>query len=312
MQLLDIGRKVASTSGVAWSPTQVLHLHMAWLNERLQVIDNSEEDILKREITEWCNFLSGCGFTLDYILSEFCAWKYEYVALQPSASRRLNLAYLEIRTLLSPWITGPPTAAPPSDRRLQPVEYGEEVPANRRHEYHGPSGLMHPDRLQTIPSHDVFRQDESDRDNDFQKERPVDDAFKGMHPDRLQMSLANSLPNDWDISDPEHSLPVKTEEGEDSKCFPSYLTGSNCVGYGDKGTATSPAKALQKLEKKAKGKIAASKKNIRKKNRKPNHSNVYLPEVKLERPPQGYICNLCGVPGVSLDVGLERDYAWLT
>ena len=312
VQLVDIEQKVASTSGVAWSTAQAFHLYIAWLNERLQVIDNSDEDSVRREITEWCNFLRGCGFTADYILNEFCTWKYEYVALQPSASRRLNIAYLEIRGLLGPWVPESPAAAPPFDRRLQPVEYEEEVFTNRRHEYHDPSGLMHPDRLQTVASHEVSRHDDPDRDNDFQKERPVDDAFTGMHPDRLQMSLANSPPNDWDTSDPEHCPPGETEEGGNSKDFPSYLTGSNRVGQGDKDTALSPATASQKLEKTAEGEIEASKKNIRKRKRKSKTPKVSLPEVKPDRPPQGYICYRCGVPGVSLDAESDRDLACLT
>jgi hypothetical protein len=80
----------------------ILRIYLDWLNERLQVIDNSDQDAFAEEIGDWCQSLARRGYTNETVLEEFHVWQADLLDREPSTSRRINLAALEIRHLLKP------------------------------------------------------------------------------------------------------------------------------------------------------------------------------------------------------------------
>ncbi|KAK3688397.1 hypothetical protein B0T22DRAFT_439944 [Podospora appendiculata] len=91
------------------SKKRILHVFMAWLNERLMVIDNSDEVALKKEISEWCATLRACSYDDQILSNAFNEFQREQAVVEPSSSRRLNFAWLEIRDFLD---NHPPPASP--------------------------------------------------------------------------------------------------------------------------------------------------------------------------------------------------------
>ncbi|KAK3323619.1 hypothetical protein B0T19DRAFT_210127 [Cercophora scortea] len=109
------------------SKKRVLHVFMAWLNERLMVIDNSDENALKEEISEWCSTLRACSYDDQILASAFNDFQREQAVIEPSSSRRLDLARLEIRDFLD---NHPQPASPLPPNPKQEPDYQ----------------IMHPDR----------------------------------------------------------------------------------------------------------------------------------------------------------------------
>ena len=77
-----------------------LHVFIAWLSERLTVIDYSDEGVFNKEITAWCYLLMRRGYSGEAVIQAFEDWQREQLIIEPSISRRLHLAGLEIMCIL--------------------------------------------------------------------------------------------------------------------------------------------------------------------------------------------------------------------
>lgn len=138
-QLIDLVRRRIPD---VISESRRLGIFYAWLNDRLGMIDVSDDEAFRNEIHAWCTTLGKCGFEPKEILREYHAWKSEHALMEPSSSRRLDLANVELTTMLGPHIRGPITPILPACR----LTY-KDPPAPRRNAATGEHGNMHPDRL---------------------------------------------------------------------------------------------------------------------------------------------------------------------
>jgi len=136
------------------SESRRLGIFYAWLNNRLGMIDASNGEAFRSEIHAWCTTLAAkCGFEPKEILREYHAWKSEHTLLEPSSSRRLDLAHVEITSILKPHIRGPITPIQPACRLI----YTDPPGGNTATEH----GNMHPDRL--MQTRDVIDVEEWER-----------------------------------------------------------------------------------------------------------------------------------------------------
>ncbi|KAK3944788.1 hypothetical protein QBC46DRAFT_240623, partial [Diplogelasinospora grovesii] len=96
MQLLD---RIDKNFPSEISEKRLLHIFVAWLNERLLVIDTSDEGAFSQEIKSWCYFLRMCSYDDDAVGDSFKDWQSEQLVIEPASSRRLYLAELEIASI---------------------------------------------------------------------------------------------------------------------------------------------------------------------------------------------------------------------
>lgn len=240
-----IDKKLPADENV--SRKRLLHIYIAWLNERLALIDNSDEETVRKEIREWVDFLRQCQNTDLFLAHCFAIWAADHTKLEPTSLRRLNFTWLELQAILD-LDGGENYVRQESYDRLSTPQNSLESPqaSNIRppDSVHSPHsdrmdpqgdvniiddhyGTMHPDR---------HRQPLSD------DEAEIEDAHWGsMHPDRYRQSLkgdeAEIDDSRWGSMHPsryKQSLKDRDEELEDGQPVevpPSFLTGANHLVY---------------------------------------------------------------------------------
>lgn len=187
--LSELNDKIDEASDEELSCTTMLHSYMAWLNERLQVINNSDQEVFTQEIAKWCTTMGMRGYNDTTILDGFEEWRSDHLSKEPSSSRRLNLAGLELHTLFqSPFRDRAMIARRPIARRPERSTSGSHSPSEE---------ITLPFRSASSaynPAAQVHLGEPNLKEREYFKPRPSslfirgaahDDIFGNMHPDRL-------------------------------------------------------------------------------------------------------------------------------
>ncbi|KAK0715021.1 hypothetical protein B0H67DRAFT_231719 [Lasiosphaeris hirsuta] len=313
ISLDDLKREIKEKFPAPFGDGRRLHVFMAWLHDRLTVIDTSDKRVLSREINEWATFLVASKYDKLDLAGAFEDWCHEQSAIDPSSAGRLKMAAQEIEIVLSlsfanlrhrkqaimaeremipmrgfaalrPSFSGlyqvPEAYEPPDDN-------GSDTQANEAIEFNETSrvneasmvfGNIHPDRLSAM---------NDPVEVDVHEDSP---AYRNLHPNQLRDISATAIDLDtWkapfiDLSSGDDS---PNRQNEENPTHVPFLTGANTMvlengrlpgemdreivrAGGDSGP--DPATHL-------------------------HYSRYFEAGSSQEKPPMGYVCNICRVHG---------------
>ncbi|KAM7217028.1 hypothetical protein V8F06_007543 [Rhypophila decipiens] len=198
------------------STRRLLHIFFSWLNERLTIIDNSDEDVVRNEIQTCVDCLRTCHIP-DIVMAEnFKIWESEHVKIDPLSARRLGLAWVELQEVLT-LDRRPEHSTQAQGNQFTSEENVELSQFPDGHDpNHAPEPTCHQEDIDMAEDHrgdmppDRCRQSGQEGDVDVD-----DDHWGGMHPDRFKKSLLDPI----------------IEEEQESEDNLSFLTGANHLVY---------------------------------------------------------------------------------
>ncbi|KAM7202831.1 hypothetical protein V8F33_002489 [Rhypophila sp. PSN 637] len=196
------------------STRRLLHIFFSWLNERLTIIDNSDEDIVRKEIQTCVDCLRTSQIPDKVMAQNFKVWESEHVKIDPLSARRLGLAWVELQEVLT-LDRKPEHSTQAQGNQFTPEENVEPSQSPDGHDpNHAPGPTSHQEDIDMAEDHrgdmppDRGRQSGQEGDVD-------DDNWGGMHPDRFKKSLLEPI----------------VEEEQESEDDLSFLTGANHLVY---------------------------------------------------------------------------------
>lgn len=213
-----IDNKFPSTLNL--STKRLIHIYVAWLNERLTVIDNSDDETFQKELQGWVQFLRQFPVLDRFLSTCFQSWVSEHSKVDPTSSRRLGFAWIALQEILDlegEEDYGSPDHNTPS--RLPESNIGYPQDSNSHQ----------------LGSANTQNIEHMEREGGS----AVDDRYRSMHPERWRQSLGDDAVEDGHggtmqpviyrqaLGDEENE--VEDEQPNENPL--SFLTGANYLAY---------------------------------------------------------------------------------